>query len=618
MASGLVVAATDPLRAFLASAAASYDLPADLRDLASSLAARSAVPYRSLRDICPKPRDKSDELKARLDKLREMQERKEYAELVRDVAPPAKEDSPELFSSYKDQIGFGLHVVLIMFTGYLVGFVAFRALFNNSPVMNAAGGILGLVGGMLMETVLFIIRSSSKELVTSVPRPKKGALARSLATAAAAVMLPPPPAASSLRRRSSSRVAASGLRASVSASTATSSTSMAQLVAAGGGIDELRLVDERAAVAALQLLPVGGCEVEKLRAVAEAAADRAEMHDIIGRQRDNWNHLLLHSNNSLLLAASLMAALAPTAAPTVVALKASAGVLLASAAVTMAAVNKIQPSQLAEEQRNATRLWRQLERDVRATLAHAAAPATTTTKADVHDAMDRVLALDAAYPLPLLPVMLDKFPKAVEPARWWPPTKKHQQRSPTKVAATNGTACRRATSMAGNGWTQELEEEMRGILRVIKAKDENEYVSVGKLVLDVNKRLAVAGPALTGAAALAAAFIGSAGEAGAWASGAAVLGGALAAAVNTVEHGGQVGMVFELCRNVAGIYRKMQEDIEANLEEADVERRENGEVFETKVALQLGRSTSELRQFRAMASPAVKDEDIREFAGKLV
>uniref|UniRef100_A0A0E0NBY6 F-box protein n=1 Tax=Oryza rufipogon TaxID=4529 RepID=A0A0E0NBY6_ORYRU len=442
----------------------------------------------------------------------------------------------------------------------------------------------------------------------------EGALARSLATAAAAVMLPPPPAASSLRRRSSSRVAASGLRASVSASTATSSTSMVQLVAAGSGIDELRLVDERAAVAALQLLPVGGCEVEKLRAVAEAAADRAEMHDIIGRQRDNWNHLLLHSNNSLLLAASLMAALAPTAAPTVVALKASAGVLLASAAVTMAAVNKIQPSQLAEEQRNATRLWRQLERDVRATLALAA----PVTRADVHDAMDRVLALDAAYPLPLLPVMLDKFPKAVEPARWWPPTKKHQQRSPTKVAATNGTACRRATSMAGNGWTQELEEEMRGILRVIKAKDENEYVSVGKLVLAVNKRLAVAGPALAGAAALAAAFIGSAGEAGAWASGAAVLGGALAAAVNTVEHGGQVGMVFELCRNVAGIYRKMQEDIEANLEEADVERRENGEVFETKVALQLGRSTSELRQFRAMASPAVKDEDIREFAGKLV
>lgn len=49
----------------------------------------------------------SDELKARLEKLREIQERKEYAELVRDVAPPSKDDAPEPFSSYKDQIGFG-------------------------------------------------------------------------------------------------------------------------------------------------------------------------------------------------------------------------------------------------------------------------------------------------------------------------------------------------------------------------------------------------------------------------------------------------------------------------------------------------------------------------------
>ncbi|KAL6628899.1 hypothetical protein ACP70R_028664 [Stipagrostis hirtigluma subsp. patula] len=352
-----------------------------------------------------------------------------------------------------------------------------------------------------------------------------------------------------------------------------------------------------------------GVEVEKLRAVAEAAADRAEMHDIIGRQRDNWNHLLLHSTNSLALAASVMAALAP-AAPSVVALKASAGVLLATAAVTMAAVNKIQPSQLAEEQRNATRLWRQLERDVRAVLDQKTTP---LTKADVQDAMDRVLALDAAYPLPLLPGMLDKFPKTVEPTRWWP--RRQLKKKPAQSPKTIINGARRGAT-AGNGWTQELEEEMRGIVRVLKAKDEHEYVSNGKLALRLNRGLAVAGPALAGTAAVAAAFIG-AGEVGTWASGVAVLGGALAAAVNTVEHGGQVGMVFELFRNVAGFYRKIQEDIEANLDEADVEQRENGEVFETKVALLLGRNTSDLRQFREMASPSFKDEDITDFAGKL-
>ncbi|XP_066376223.1 uncharacterized protein [Miscanthus floridulus] len=196
-APGLAVAATDPIRSFLLTAAASVDLAADLRDLASDLISDPAVSYRALRTIwcatppdtrpqlrdllqgaefvlpSPKPREKSDQLKARLEKLREIQERKEYAELVRDVAPPSKDDAPEPFSSYKDQIGFGLHVVVIMFTGYLVGFAMFKALFNNSAVLNAAGGILGLVGGMLVETVLFIIRSSSKELASSVPRSKK-------------------------------------------------------------------------------------------------------------------------------------------------------------------------------------------------------------------------------------------------------------------------------------------------------------------------------------------------------------------------------------------------------------------------------------------------------------
>ncbi|VAI43517.1 unnamed protein product [Triticum turgidum subsp. durum] len=211
------------------------------------------------------------------------------------------------------------------------------------------------------------------------------------------------------------------------------------------------------------------------------------MHDIIGRQRDNWNHLLLHSTNSLTLAASVMAALAP-AAPGVVALKASAGVLLASAAVTMAAVNKIQPSQLAEEQRNATRLWRELERDVRPALA-LGAPANTT-KDDVQETMDRVLALDAAYPLPLLPGMLEKFPKAVEPARWWP------RRRAAQPKRSKSFSRRGSVAAGNNGWTQDLEEEMRGILRVIKAKDEQEFLRVGKLVLNLNRGLAVAGPAL--------------------------------------------------------------------------------------------------------------------------
>uniref|UniRef100_A0A803LU04 Uncharacterized protein n=1 Tax=Chenopodium quinoa TaxID=63459 RepID=A0A803LU04_CHEQI len=111
---------------------------------------------------------KSEELKARLKKLEELAERKAYAELVKDITP---KEPNEPFSTYKDQLGFGLHVVVIMFTGYLVGYIAFRALFDRNPIMSTAGGILGLVLGMLVETLLFIIRTTDYSEKSSKPRP---------------------------------------------------------------------------------------------------------------------------------------------------------------------------------------------------------------------------------------------------------------------------------------------------------------------------------------------------------------------------------------------------------------------------------------------------------------
>ncbi|MQM11251.1 hypothetical protein Taro_044156 [Colocasia esculenta] len=185
---GLVITMNEPISSFLLSAAKDPHLPHDLRELASDLTLQSSINYRSLRAIwfnsppstrpplrllfsgsgfifeSPKPQEKSEELKERLRKLSEMAERKAYQELVRDITP---KEPAEPFSSYKDQLGFGLHVLLVMFTGYLVGFAAFRALFNHSSIMNAAGGILGLVCGMLLETVLFILRTSNREVVSS-------------------------------------------------------------------------------------------------------------------------------------------------------------------------------------------------------------------------------------------------------------------------------------------------------------------------------------------------------------------------------------------------------------------------------------------------------------------
>ncbi|GKG51256.1 probable F-box protein, partial [Tanacetum coccineum] len=72
---------------------------------------------------------------------------------------------------------------------------------------------------------------------------------------------------------------------------------------------------------------------------------------------------------------------------------------------------------------------------------------------------------------------------------------------------------------------------------------------------------------------------------------------------------------FEMYRSNAGFFKMMEESIESNLNERDVERRENGEVLEMKVALQLGRSLSELRD--VAASSARLGNDIQEFGSKL-
>uniref|UniRef100_A0A7N0U0N0 ATPase, vacuolar ER assembly factor, Vma12 n=1 Tax=Kalanchoe fedtschenkoi TaxID=63787 RepID=A0A7N0U0N0_KALFE len=195
--SGLALTNTDSIRSFLASASSDPSLSEDLQRTASQLSSQPSVSYRSIRDLwsasspesrpdigrlvdgsvlvfnSPKRREKSEELQERLRKLADMEERKAYRELVKDITP--KKD-PEPFSTYKDQLGFGLHVALTMFTGYLVGYAAFRALFDRSTVMNAAGGILGLVCGMLVETLIFIIRASKEDLKSSpsVSNQKKG------------------------------------------------------------------------------------------------------------------------------------------------------------------------------------------------------------------------------------------------------------------------------------------------------------------------------------------------------------------------------------------------------------------------------------------------------------
>ncbi|CBI23213.3 unnamed protein product, partial [Vitis vinifera] len=280
-----------------------------------------------------------------------------------------------------------------------------------------------------------------------------------------------------------------------------------------------------------------------------------------------------------------------------VALKLSSTLMYLAATGMLVVMNKIQPSQLVEEQRNAARLFKQLHGQIQRTLS-----CGTPTSTDVEEVMEKVLSLDKAFPLPLLGAMLDKFPKVVEPAVWWP---EHRQRQERHSGRTDG-----------NGWSVELEEEMRVVVGVLKRKDTEDYLRLGKIALKVNRMLAISGPLLTGLAACGTAFVGS--SHGPWPATLGVVAGAMASVVNTMEHGGQVGMVFEMYRSNAGFFRMMEESIESNLNERDVGRRENGELFETKVALQLGRSLSGLKGLAASSySSSKKGEAIEEFASKL-
>ncbi|XP_042947091.1 probable F-box protein At4g22030 [Carya illinoinensis] len=337
-------------------------------------------------------------------------------------------------------------------------------------------------------------------------------------------------------------------------------------------------------------------------AILEAVADRVEMHTNVGQQRDNWNTLLLNSINMITLTAAAMvgaAAIGGSGMP-LLALKLSATLLYAAASGMLLVMNKIQPSQLAEEQRNATRFFKQLRSQIQTMLALG-----TPTQEDVEDVMERVLALDKAYPLPLLGAMLDKFPAKFEPTAWWP---SHQ------LIIQKGNESHEGKQLETNGWSEELEAEMREIMEVVESKDSEDYERLGNLVLKINKILAISGPLLTGIAAVGSACVGNV----AWAAVVALNAGALATIVNTIQHGGQVGMVFEMYRNAGSFFRLLKETIEAALEEKYLERRENGELFETKVTLQLGRSLSQLRDLaRKSASFRNDGTAMDEFASKL-
>jgi hypothetical protein len=227
--------------------------------------------------------------------------------------------------------------------------------------------------------------------------------------------------------------------------------------------------------------------VAQLRNIALAAEDRKEMHAIIGVQRDNWNKLGHMTVNMTTIAAAILAAMNSSFSMSV-----AAFLLNSSAAGFMFLASKYQPSQLAEEQRTAARFHKLLAMDIYNTLL-----IDPRLRKNAHlymkEVMAKLEALELAFPLPLKPNGLEKFPKTVTPSILGPKA----NLSKTEVLPTAD-----ANNNSTNGWTQTREEDLKLTAEKLKSSDIQIYLQQARNKELANKTLAILAPVLTATAAL--------------------------------------------------------------------------------------------------------------------
>lgn len=312
----------------------------------------------------------------------------------------------------------------------------------------------------------------------------------------------------------------------------------------------------------------------ELRLLANAAADRAEMHSVLAQQRDNWNKLFQHTLTTATLTASVMAGLNgqhPTLSLSVPAL-----VLNAGCALMMSIINQFQPSQLAEEQRTAARLFKKLVNDIDYAL-HLPADLRQYTPTLLRDSQLRLRALDRAFPMPLTPGGLEKFPTSVVPPIL------------SGRTAVSALKDRIHESQNTNGWTESITRDVKEVATLLHDSDIKTYTTWAQNVVNVNKCLAIAAPtfAILAAALNAASALGLYGSSINLGLGAAMC-SVVATFAGSFSHDMQLGMVFEMYRNSAGYYAEVEASIENTLR-VPVEQRENGVLFRRRVAYELGR-----------------------------
>lgn len=311
--------------------------------------------------------------------------------------------------------------------------------------------------------------------------------------------------------------------------------------------------------------------VSQLRVLATLASDRSETHQVLSVQRDNWNRLF-HSTITM-ASVSAAAAAALNGAEQALGLSVVASILGLGVAALMAMVNFFQPSQLAEEQRHAARFFKRLATDVESTLE--TDPRLRQEASHfLQQKLGTLHALDSAFPMPLTPIVLEKFPAVVRPSIL------------SSGPSGNGfaqSAMRTSSQWNGTGWTPALEKDLKRTSAILNASDIPTYVEMATGVNRLNKTLAITSTLMATSGVLCNmmnnSLLGAACTVGAY-------------FVYSLSHAVQLGAAYETYRNCAGFYADVASSIETALR-VPVHERENGTLFLERISLQLGRSSAQ-------------------------
>ncbi|KAG6550444.1 hypothetical protein Mapa_007986 [Marchantia paleacea] len=304
--------------------------------------------------------------------------------------------------------------------------------------------------------------------------------------------------------------------------------------------------------------------VSQFEALSVLVSDRVEMHSILALQRDNWNRLF---HNTITMASVPAAtASAVNGALPASGLRVVAIILGMGAAALMALVSKFQPSQLAEEQRHAARFFKRLGADMEATLQ---VDPRLREDASLYweQSIGTVHALDRAFPLPLTPIMVEKFPEQVHPSKI---------SGDVDLARPEVEVSQHSHK---NGWTWSAVEDLKRTAQLLRTSDIPEYISMANSAKIINLILSISSPLFATAGVVL-------NMAGCPSVAAAVTVGSLFA--HTLTHALQMGAVYEVYRNCAGYYADVEKSIEQTLR-LPVEQREDATIFQQKISMSLGR-----------------------------